>query len=52
MDLDVTISQKRYKELLEAERFLSALEANGVDNWDGYHMAFEDDDDDWDDEDD
>jgi hypothetical protein len=32
----VTISQSEYDELLEDSGFLSALEAAGVDNWDGY----------------
>lgn len=42
----VTISVKRYEQLLEAERFLSAIEAAGVDNWEGYSEAFIDDEDD------
>ena len=32
---------KRYKELLKAEKKLEALEAAGVDNWDGYEIAME-----------
>lgn len=35
----VTISEKRYVELLESERMLSCLETAGVDNWDGYYYA-------------
>lgn len=52
MDSGVIISQKRYKELMEAEVKLNALYAAGVDNWEGYSEAFGDDDDYWDDEDD
>lgn len=36
----VPISNKRYQELLEAEKLLGALEAAGVDNWEGYSEAF------------
>lgn len=35
------ISIERYKELLENEKFLRALEGAGVDNWDGYDIAIE-----------
>lgn len=35
----VTITQKRYEELLQTERFMRALEVSGVDNWDGYDFA-------------
>lgn len=57
LDLDVTISQKRYKELLEAEKELSALHAGGVDNWEWYSESLReaglfDDDDDWDEDED
>lgn len=45
-DDNITISKKRYKQLLESERFLYALEAAGVDNWEGYSLACEEDDDD------
>ena len=37
----VTISQKEYDSLLEARAMLSALEAAGVDNWEGYEGAQE-----------
>ena len=37
----VTISKKRHQELLDAEHMLDALEAAGVDNWDGYHLAYQ-----------
>ena len=40
-DGTVTISQDRYEELLEAENWTIALEAAGVDNWDGYEWAIE-----------
>lgn len=33
------VSESRFKELLKAERKLSALEAYGVDNWSGYDDA-------------
>lgn len=35
----VTISEKEYHELLDRDQFLSALEAAGVDNWDGFGEA-------------
>ena len=35
----VTISKEEYQELLENSQFLSALQAAGVDNWDGYEHA-------------
>ena len=45
---DVTISQAEYDELKsqiaqlkERDRLLSALEASGVDNWDGIDYAYE-----------
>jgi len=37
----ITIDQKRLKELEKAETILLALEAGGVDNWDGYDFALE-----------
>ena len=37
----VTISKERYDELLESEKNLQALEAGGVDNWEGYECCFE-----------
>lgn len=35
------IGDKRYAELLKAETTLAALEAAGVDNWEGYDDALE-----------
>ena len=35
----VTISEEDYDELIEDQRFLRALEAAGVDNWEGYEIA-------------
>lgn len=35
----VTITMSEYEELLEDSRFLSALEAAGIDNWEGYDYA-------------
>ncbi len=37
----VTIPQKRYKQLLDAEDMLSALEKSGVDNWEWYGEAMD-----------
>ena len=41
MNSDITIPRQRHNQLLEAERLLTALQAAGVDNWDGYEMALE-----------
>ena len=35
----ITITKKEYDELLERSNWLAALEAAGVDNWQGYDMA-------------
>lgn len=35
----VKISNERHEELLRIERQMSALEATGVDNWEGYCIA-------------
>jgi hypothetical protein len=35
----VTLTREEYNKLLEAKRFLRALEAAGVDNWEGYDIA-------------
>jgi hypothetical protein len=35
----VTITLKEYESLLEDSRWLSCLEAAGVDNWNGYDHA-------------
>ncbi len=43
MEETVTISKKEYEKLLKDSRFLQALEAAGVDNWEGYEFAFESD---------
>jgi hypothetical protein len=42
----VTITDEEYNRLCEADRILSLLEAAGVDNWEGYSYAFEDEEDD------
>jgi hypothetical protein len=39
---EITITQERYQELLDAENFLDRLHAAGVDNWEGYELAQED----------
>jgi len=41
----MTISQRAYDDLVEAAAKLAALEAAGVDNWEGYSFAFADEDD-------
>lgn len=40
-DKIVMVQEKQYHELLERDRWLSALEAAGVDNWDGWDEACE-----------
>ncbi|MEM2159330.1 MAG: hypothetical protein QXN55_00035 [Candidatus Nitrosotenuis sp.] len=37
----ITIATDEYERLQEAEKKLSALEAAGVDNWEGYDYAME-----------
>ena len=37
----IVLSTKEYKRLLEDSKLLAALEAAGVDNWDGYEDALE-----------
>lgn len=39
----VTISRAMYEMLKEDSEFLAKLEAAGVDNWEGYGEAFEED---------
>jgi hypothetical protein len=41
MEPKVEITESYYRELLERDNWLSALEAAGVDNWDGYEVAME-----------
>jgi hypothetical protein len=41
MPEEITISRDEYERLLDAERYLDALYAAGVDNWDGYSYALE-----------
>lgn len=42
MEEKVEITKKEYAALLEDQQTLRALEAAGVDNWEGYSEAFED----------
>lgn len=35
----VLVEKERYKELLEKEKWIYALEGAGVDNWDGINNA-------------
>lgn len=37
----ITISNDEYEKLLEDSKFLTALMAAGVDNWDGYEYAID-----------
>lgn len=37
----ITILKAHYQELVEDSRFLKALQAAGVDNWEGYSYAFD-----------
>lgn len=37
----VTITEEEYEDLLKDQRKLIALEAGGVDNWEGYDWAME-----------
>jgi hypothetical protein len=41
MEQTITISTKEYTELKESQYFLESLQANGVDNWEGYGDAIE-----------
>ncbi|WP_199698269.1 RecBCD nuclease inhibitor [Dehalobacter sp. MCB1] len=41
MSDSITISHKRYDELIKSEEILNALEAYGVDNWGGYCEALQ-----------
>ena len=38
---NVTIAKEEYEKLLTAAKKLRALEAAGVDNWEGYDIAME-----------
>ncbi len=38
----VELNDSEYDKLIEDQRRLRALEAAGVDNWEGYEIAFED----------
>lgn len=42
----ISISVKKYESLLADRKTLRALEAGGVDNWEGYSFCFEDEEDD------
>jgi len=37
----ITILKSEYDSLVRDAKFLNALQANGVDNWDGYDYAVE-----------
>ena len=38
----ITINKQEYDELVEASRILDALNAAGVDNWEGYEWVMRD----------
>lgn len=38
---DITITRTEYNELIEYKALMLALEAAGVDNWEGYDFAYE-----------
>ena len=40
-NFEVTISREEYDILLENQKWIDALEAAGVDNWDGIDFALE-----------
>ena len=44
MEETVTITRKEYERLSEDSRILGNLRAAGVDNWEGYYLAFQDED--------
>ncbi len=37
----ITISKSEYNKLVTAQKLLNALEANGVDNWEGYYDSIQ-----------
>lgn len=37
----ITITKKEYDQLIKDSEFLNALRAAGVDNWNGYSMAYD-----------
>ena len=37
----VTISKEEYENLQDSQKWLTALEVSGVDNWDGIDYAYE-----------
>ena len=41
MSEKVEITKEEYDELVADQKFLNALFAGGVDNWDGYEMALD-----------
>jgi len=48
MSKDITISEDKYNELVRDQKKIRALEAGGVDNWEGYDDSLEEF---WDEED-
>lgn len=42
----ITITEKRYNELLRKEQELDHLHALGVDNWEGYQLPFDEEEED------
>lgn len=37
----VAITKKEYDRLMDVDKFMDALDAVGVDNWEGYDMAWD-----------
>lgn len=42
MQENILVPKGEYENLVEDQKRLRALEAAGVDNWEGYEIAFED----------
>jgi hypothetical protein len=38
-DTQIVIDKSEYRMLIDSDKFLSALESAGVDNWEGYSIA-------------
>jgi len=38
-DTQIVVDKSEWKMLVDSDKFLSALEAAGVDNWEGYETA-------------
>ncbi len=45
-DQEWVLSEKEYEGLVRDSKFLANLEAAGVDNWEGYHYGYSDEEED------